>query len=78
MFTVELKVNGRVVKRYEVINISDSLGIPYGRGKQVYQFPDGGTIEHKYEDGAEILALEILKVKIGEVKSEEETVEVIE
>lgn len=55
MFTIELKVNGTVVRKYTVKKIKGGRG-----GLCEYKLGDGTIIKHNYDDGAEVLAVKVL------------------
>jgi hypothetical protein len=66
---VEIRANEKIIETLVATNISptfiDKKGkrLKYGKGNQVYE-TKLGLIEHKFEDGALVLAKKMIKQKL--------------
>ncbi len=61
---VEIRTNEKIIETLIATNITPKFeGLKYGKGKQVYETKIG-LIEHKFEDGALVLAKKMIEQKL--------------
>lgn len=57
MISVDIKINGKLIRTITAQNISEQKSLKYGEGMQLYQVEDiSMPVAHVFEDGPEKLA----------------------